>query len=172
MSRSAAASRRSRRMVLRRPDDRTARKSSKLAERGHGRHRAVVVLDGQMLRRPSGALAHATGLFEDIEKVISHERVDLAAGSGRAAVPVCGPDFGDPAMNPDGGLEARHAAKPSKIRLSQWVLIPSHSAALRTDPATTGIPLRRSFVALGLGSMSRPRARKCGLAIETCSSAA
>ena len=116
----------------------------------------------------------------------------LAAWSGSfgAGVPGLAADFGDPAVDADLRPQRRHPStllvelrrqarcilrslgkgRPSKIRLSQWALTPSHSAGERTVQATIGMPSARYSSARLLGSMSMPRARKCGRAIATCSS--
>ena len=128
---------------------------------GHDRrYGARLVANSQMLGRPACALGDAARFLKDIKKVVGDKRVGCVVGGSRASVPLAFSDFGNAPMNTDLGPEAHHAAKPSKIRLSQWSLTASHWAGSRTVQAITGIPDLRRAVALGCGNMSMLRARK------------
>src|SRR5579859_3735705 len=112
-------------------------------ERHHRSNAAALIPHRQVLWAPPRPLGGAARLLEAVEEIEGDEGVGGVLGVVRARVPSHAADLGDPAMNGDGGRLARHAVKPSKIRLSQWLSIASHSFGLRTVQAITGIPCLR-----------------------------
>ena len=112
-------------------------------------------------------------LSSDGEAMVFHDlRLTRMTGEEGRICDHTAADLVDAAVKAYLRAQCGHAAKPSKIRLSQCALTLSHSDGLRTVQATTGIPCLRSVSARSLGSMSSPSARKCGRAIATCSSRA